>query len=134
MTIDQNVKSEHLQPNGKPRPKRTARARTTASTRTSGPQANTRRAPTTSRAGRRWTTSGSATACPNSDYDRQRHQQQFIKAMAEQALSKDVVTNPVKLDKVLRAAGESLIFNGKGHSVVDWGLALKDVRPEQHRR
>jgi anionic cell wall polymer biosynthesis LytR-Cps2A-Psr (LCP) family protein len=66
----------------------------------------------------------------NSDYDRQRHQQQFIKAMAQQALSKDVVTNPGKLDKVLRAAGKSLIFDGNGHNVVDWGLALKGIRPQ----
>ncbi len=39
------------------------------------------------------------------------------------------MTNPVKLDRVLRAAGESLIFNGRGNSVVDFGLALKDIRP-----
>ncbi|MDG4795884.1 LCP family protein [Micromonospora sp. WMMD1082] len=63
------------------------------------------------------------------DYGRQRHQQQFVKAMAGQALSADVVTNPVKLDRVLRAAGESLIFSGRGHSVIDFGLALKDIRP-----
>ncbi|MGC5054138.1 LCP family protein [Micromonospora sp. DT48] len=66
---------------------------------------------------------------PDGDYGRQRHQQQFVKAMAAQALSADVVTNPVKLDKVLRAAGESLIFSGRGHSVIDFGLALKDIRP-----
>ncbi|MEU6021649.1 LCP family protein [Micromonospora sp. NPDC047134] len=66
---------------------------------------------------------------PDGDYGRQRHQQQFVKAMAAQAFSADVVTNPVKLDRVLRAAGESLIFSGRGHSVVDFGLALKDIRP-----
>ncbi|MBX7265454.1 LCP family protein [Micromonospora sp. Llam7] len=66
---------------------------------------------------------------PDGDYGRQRHQQQFVKAMAGQALSADVVTNPIKLDKVLRAAGESLIFSGRGHGVVDFGLALKDIRP-----
>jgi polyisoprenyl-teichoic acid--peptidoglycan teichoic acid transferase len=66
---------------------------------------------------------------PDGDYGRQRHQQQFVKAMAGQALSADVVTNPVKLDKVLRAAGESLIFSGRGHSVVDFAVALKDIRP-----
>ena len=67
---------------------------------------------------------------PHSDYDRQRHQQQFIKAMAQQALSKNVVTNPAKLDRVLRAAGKSLIFDGGGHSVVDWGLALRHIQSE----
>ncbi|MGC5030367.1 LCP family protein [Micromonospora sp. DT229] len=66
---------------------------------------------------------------PDGDYGRQRHQQQFVKAMAAQAFSADVVTNPVKLDRVLRAAGESLIFSGRGNGVVDFALALKDIRP-----
>ena len=64
------------------------------------------------------------------DYDRQRHQQQFIRAMASQALSRDVVTNPIKLDSVLRAAGQSLIFDGRGHSVVDWAFALRNLRSD----
>ena len=65
---------------------------------------------------------------PDADYGRQRHQQQFIKAMVDQAFSADVVTNPIKLDKVIRAAGQSLIFNGRGNSVVDFALALKNIR------
>jgi LCP family protein required for cell wall assembly len=64
------------------------------------------------------------------DYGRQRHQQQFLKAMAKKATSGDVVTNPAKLDAVLRAAGESLIFNGRGRSVVDYAFALKGIRPD----
>lgn len=64
---------------------------------------------------------------PGGDYARQRHQQQFIRAMADQAMSKDVVTNPIKLDKVLRAAGQALVFSGRGHSVVDFALALRNV-------
>ncbi|WP_091103527.1 LCP family protein [Micromonospora citrea] len=67
---------------------------------------------------------------PDGDYGRQRHQQQFVKAMAGQALSADVVTNPIKLDRVLRAAGQSLVFSGRGNSVIDFGLALKNLRPE----
>jgi polyisoprenyl-teichoic acid--peptidoglycan teichoic acid transferase len=65
---------------------------------------------------------------PNGDYDRQRHQQQFIKAMIAQAFRKDVVTNPIKLDRVLRAAGESLTFDGQGHTVVEYAFALKNIR------
>jgi LCP family protein required for cell wall assembly len=63
-----------------------------------------------------------------SDYARQRHQQQFIKAMVDQAFSADVVTNPIKLDRVLRAAGQSLTFSGRGRGVLDWALALKNIR------
>jgi hypothetical protein len=29
---------------------------------------------------------------------------------------------------VLKAAGRALIFDGKGHDVVDWGFALKNIR------
>lgn len=65
---------------------------------------------------------------PDADYGRQRHQQQFLKAMVNQAFSKDVVTNLPKLDKVLRAAGKSVIFNGRGHSVADFGFALRNLR------
>ena len=65
------------------------------------------------------------------DYARQRHQQQFLKALADQALSADVVTNPVKLDKVLTAAGKSLTFSGRGRTVLDFAFALKSIRPEQ---
>jgi anionic cell wall polymer biosynthesis LytR-Cps2A-Psr (LCP) family protein len=65
---------------------------------------------------------------PDGDYGRQRHQQQFLKAMVDQAFSKDVVTNLPKLDKVLRAAGQSVIFNGRGHSVADFGFALRNLR------
>ena len=66
----------------------------------------------------------------DSDYGRQRHQQQFIKAMAKKTLSADVVANPIKLDQVLRAAGKSLIFNGRGNSVVDYAFALSGLRPD----
>ena len=48
--------------------------------------------------------------------------------MAQQALSKNVVTSPATLDKVLKVAGSALVFDGKGHNVVDWGFALKGVR------
>ncbi|MEH1013909.1 LCP family protein [Micromonospora sp. CPCC 206060] len=64
------------------------------------------------------------------DYARQRHQQQFLKAMADQALSLDVVTNPTKLDAVLRAAGKSLVFDGRGNSIADFGFALRNLRSQ----
>jgi anionic cell wall polymer biosynthesis LytR-Cps2A-Psr (LCP) family protein len=67
---------------------------------------------------------------PDGDYGRQRHQQQFLKAMVGQALSKDVVTNPIKLDSVLRAAGQALIFNGRGNGIADYGFALRGIRAD----
>jgi hypothetical protein len=50
--------------------------------------------------------------------------------MVKKATSLDVITNPLKLDAVLRAAGDSVIFNGRGHSVVDFAFALKGLRSE----
>ncbi|GAA3905686.1 hypothetical protein Aau02nite_82320 [Amorphoplanes auranticolor] len=131
MTIDQNVKSEHLQPNGKPRPRK-AECPTSGNCEHpyTGPQKQYKKGTYHLEGWEALDYVRQRYGLPRSDYDRQRHQQQFIKAMASQALSKDVVTNPIKLDKVLKAAGDTLIFDGNGHSVVDWGLALKNLRAE----
>ena len=128
MTVDQNVKSEHLQPNGKPRPRYARCADNTCAHPYYGPQAEYQVGAYHLQGWQALDYVRQRYGLPKGDYDRQRHQQQFIKAMAQQAFSKDVVTNPGKLDKVLKAAGSALIFDGKGHSVVDWGFALKNVR------
>ncbi|MEV4638740.1 LCP family protein [Actinoplanes sp. NPDC049548] len=127
MTIDQNVKSEHLQPNGKPRPRRPECADNSCAHPYIGPQAEYKKGTYHLEGWQALDYCRQRYGLPRSDYDRQRHQRQFIKAMAEQALSKDLVTNPIKLDHVLRAAGDALIFDGNGHNVVDWGLALRGV-------
>ncbi|MEU7586230.1 LCP family protein [Micromonospora sp. NPDC049230] len=126
MYIEREVKSEHKQPDGKPRPGKTYGEGYV------GPQAVYKKGnqhlsgwQALDYVRQRYPKNG----VPDSDYGRQRHQQQFVKAMVGQAFSADVVANPIKLDKVLRAAGQSLIFNGRGSSVVDFGLALKDLRP-----
>jgi len=130
MTIDQDVKSEHLQPGGKPRPRLASCANNQCAHPYYGPQAEYKKGTYHLQGWQALDYVRQRYGLPKSDYDRQRHQQQFIKAMAQQALSKDVVTNPIKLDKVLNAAGKSLIFDGKGHSVVDWGLALHNIRSD----
>jgi LCP family protein required for cell wall assembly len=128
LTIDQNVKSEHLQPDGKPRPRYSRCADDTCAHPYYGPQAEYRVGTYHLADWQALDYVRQRYGLPNGDYDRQRHQQQFIRAMAQQALSKDVVTNPVTLDRVLKAAGRALIFDGKGHDVVDWGFALKNIR------
>jgi LCP family protein required for cell wall assembly len=129
MTIDQDVRSEHLQPNGKPRPKLARCADNQCAHPYTGPRKEYKKGTYHLQGWEALDYVRQRYDLPNGDYDRQRHQQQFIRAMAEQALSKDVVTNPGKLDKVLRSAGDALIFDGNGHNVVDWGLALKGIRP-----
>ncbi len=123
MTIDERTKSEHLQPDGSPRPRTNCGCEHPYY----GPQKVYEKGTQHLEGWEALDFVRQRYGLKGTDYARQRHQQQFVKAMAEQAMSKDVVTNPIKLDKVLRAAGESLIFNGRGHTVVDWGLALKGV-------
>ncbi|MFI5931495.1 LCP family protein [Actinoplanes sp. NPDC051494] len=127
MKIDQVVKSEHLQPNGKARPRRPECADNSCEHPYIGPQKTYKKGTYHLEAWEALDYVRQRYGLPRSDYDRQRHQQQFIKAMAEQALSKNVVTNPIKLDQILRAAGDALIFDGNGHNIVDWGLALRGV-------
>jgi LCP family protein required for cell wall assembly len=67
---------------------------------------------------------------PGGDYDRERHQQQFLKAVVRQAGSGGLLADPVKLDRVVRAAGSALTFDGGGNSVLDWALALHPISPD----
>jgi anionic cell wall polymer biosynthesis LytR-Cps2A-Psr (LCP) family protein len=64
---------------------------------------------------------------PRGDYDRQRHQQQLVKAMAREAMSKGVVTDLGKLDRVIKAAGKAFILDTGGVPVADFVLTLKGV-------
>jgi anionic cell wall polymer biosynthesis LytR-Cps2A-Psr (LCP) family protein len=130
MTIDQNVKSEHLQPDGSPRPRYARCANNQCAHPYYGPQATYKVGTYHLEGWQALDYVRQRYGLPHSDYDRQRHQQQFIKAMAQQALSKDVIHSPAKLDRVLKAAGSALIFDGKGHSVVDWGFALKAIHAQ----
>ncbi|MEJ3742423.1 LCP family protein [Actinomycetes bacterium KLBMP 9797] len=64
---------------------------------------------------------------PNGDYDRQRHQQQLIKAIAKEATSKGVITNPLKLNNVIKAAGKAFVLDTQGIPVEDFIFTLKGV-------
>jgi LCP family protein required for cell wall assembly len=66
---------------------------------------------------------------PEGDYDRERHQQQFLKAVLKQATGTGVITDPARLDGVLRAAGDALTFDGGGASPVEWAFALRGTGP-----
>jgi LCP family protein required for cell wall assembly len=66
----------------------------------------------------------------NGDYDRQRHNQQLIKAIFGTALSQGIAYNPVKLDQFIRTLGDSLTVDTGGASIGDVVLALRDLRPD----
>ncbi|GIE94240.1 LCP family protein [Paractinoplanes rishiriensis] len=63
----------------------------------------------------------------NGDYDRQKHQQQLLRAMAKKATSAGIVTNPGKVASVLAAAGSSLKMDTNGVEVNDFLFGLKDL-------
>jgi anionic cell wall polymer biosynthesis LytR-Cps2A-Psr (LCP) family protein len=127
MYVDQDkVLSEHLQPNGNARPMRNCKCDHPYY----GPQAVYTRGTHHFKGWQALDYVRQRYTVVGGDYGRQRHQQQFIRAMVKQALSKGVVTNPLTLDKVIRAAGEALVFNGRGHSVADFGWALRGLRED----
>ncbi|HWG98021.1 MAG TPA: LCP family protein [Pilimelia sp.] len=64
---------------------------------------------------------------PKGDYDRQRHQQQLVKAMAKEATSKGVVTDLGKLDRVIKAAGSAFVLDTGGVPIADFIFTLKGV-------
>jgi LCP family protein required for cell wall assembly len=63
----------------------------------------------------------------NGDYDRQRHQQQLIKAMAKKASSGGLLSNPLELSSLVQTAGKSLVLDVGGMDIADFVLGLKDV-------
>jgi LCP family protein required for cell wall assembly len=63
----------------------------------------------------------------NGDYDRQRHQQQLLRAMAKKASSAGIITNPSKVAHILQAAGSSLKMDTHGVQVDDFLFGLKSI-------
>jgi LCP family protein required for cell wall assembly len=63
----------------------------------------------------------------NGDYDRQRHQQQLIKAMAKKAATSGILSNPLKISGLIKAAGKSLVLDTGSVSIPDFVLGLKSV-------
>jgi LCP family protein required for cell wall assembly len=63
----------------------------------------------------------------DSDYGRQRHQQQFLKALFKEIVSKGVLTNRTKLTGVLNTVGEAMTVDNGGISIEDWLFAMKGI-------
>jgi anionic cell wall polymer biosynthesis LytR-Cps2A-Psr (LCP) family protein len=122
MAIDQDVVSEHLKPDGTPRDR--APGCKTCLRPYAGAQKTYRKSTQPVRL-RPWEALDylrQRYGLPRGDYDRQRHQRQFLTAVARH-VSKD----PARLPKVLTAAGDSVTFDGGGHDVTDWVIELGDV-------
>jgi LCP family protein required for cell wall assembly len=65
---------------------------------------------------------------PNGDYDRQRHQQQFLFAVFKQLLSKGTLTDVSKFGALRDAAGQLLTLDLGGTSLIDWIFSFKNIR------
>ncbi|MBM0226660.1 LCP family protein [Micromonospora sp. ATA51] len=64
---------------------------------------------------------------PNSDYDRQQNQQQLIKAMAKKATQNGTLTNPIKLNQLINAAGKALVLDTGNVPIDDFIYTMKGV-------
>ncbi len=67
----------------------------------------------------------------DADYGRQRHQQQFIKAMMSKTMSTGVLTNPGKVNAVLKSVGQAVSFYNNNVSLADWIFTLKGITPSE---
>ena len=61
------------------------------------------------------------------DYARQRHQQQFIKAVVQEAYNQGL-SDPFKLQSFIGSLGKALVIDS-GISVTDWIFTLKGITP-----
>jgi LCP family protein required for cell wall assembly len=64
----------------------------------------------------------------DSDYGRQRHQQQLLKAIMNQAVH-DGLSSPTKLPGLVSAVGKTMTVDDGGISLEDWAFAMKGINP-----
>ncbi|MEU4563121.1 LCP family protein [Actinoplanes sp. NPDC023936] len=126
MVIDQRVVSEHRKPDGSPRDRlRQCRGHQNCARPYTGPQKVYRPSSTPVRL-RPWEALDYVRqryGLPRSDYDRQRHQRQFLTAVAGQLHG----AGAARMRSVLGAAGGALRFNGGRHSLAEWVAELREI-------
>ena len=64
---------------------------------------------------------------PDGDYGRQRHQQQFLQAVLRKARESGLATNPIKLDRLIRAVAGTLTVDTGGMSLESLMFGLRDI-------
>lgn len=64
---------------------------------------------------------------PNGDFDRQKRQQIFAKALLKKATSAGILTNPVKLDALITAASKSVVVD-QGLKIPDMAMQFRNLR------
>jgi LCP family protein required for cell wall assembly len=66
---------------------------------------------------------------PGGDFDRQRHQQQFLQAIFSSMFSSGVTQNPIKIDQIIRAVGSAMTVDLNGIELDQLIYTLRDVQP-----
>ncbi len=66
---------------------------------------------------------------PGGDFDRQRHQQQFLQAVFSEMFASGETKNPLKLDQIIRAVGSSMTVDLNGVPVDQLVYSLRNVQP-----
>ncbi|MET8280451.1 LCP family protein [Micromonospora sp. NPDC005174] len=64
---------------------------------------------------------------PGGDYDRQQNQQQLIKAMARKATDGGMLTNPAKMNSLIKAAGKAFVLDTGGVPIEDFIFTMRGV-------
>ncbi|WP_410810694.1 LCP family protein [Micromonospora sp. 067-2] len=64
---------------------------------------------------------------PGGDYDRQQNQQQLIKAMAKKATDGGMLTNPAKLQQLIKAAGKAFVLDTGGVPIEKFIFTMRGV-------
>ncbi|MEV4654475.1 LCP family protein [Micromonospora sp. NPDC049301] len=64
---------------------------------------------------------------PGGDYDRQQNQQQLIKAMARKATEGGTLTNPAKLQQLIKAAGKAFVLDTGGVPIEKFIFTMRGV-------
>jgi polyisoprenyl-teichoic acid--peptidoglycan teichoic acid transferase len=68
---------------------------------------------------------------PHGDYDRQRHQQQFMAAVFKELASAGTLTDITKFSALKDAVGQLLTLDLNGTDVADWIFSFKNLRPSE---
>lgn len=121
LRIDQKVVSQHRRPDGTMRTMRSGGGGYT------GPQATYLPGTRTLKgwqaidyARQRYT--------PGGDYTRQRHQRQLVEALLTRVGTAGLATDPAKLQSVLTALGDTLLYVG-GRNPIEYAYALRNLSP-----
>lgn len=67
---------------------------------------------------------------PDGDYGRQRHQQQFLRAVLTAALHRGLGTDLGRIRQLVGAAGQALTLDMQGAGLDEWLFTLRQLRPD----